>query len=61
MFEGTAAAACVTAAPASKSLAKKPEKVAEGSKPCKPAVSREADYEGDDCLQEAQKNFTSPL
>lgn len=60
-FEAAAAAARATAAPASKALAKKPENVAEGSKSCKPPVSRRADYEGDDCLQEAQKDFLSPL
>lgn len=32
-----------------------------GSKSCKFPASRRADYEGDDCLQEAQKNFLSPL
>lgn len=61
MFEATAAAAHATAAPASKALAKKAEKVAGGSKSCKPPVSRGADYEDDDRLQEAQKNFLSPL
>ena len=61
MFEATAAATHATAAPASKALAKKAEKVAGGSKSCKPPVSRGADYEDDDRLQEAQKNFLSPL
>lgn len=61
MFEATAAAACATVAPASKALAKKPGKVAGGSKTCKPPDFRGADYEGDDWLQEAQKNFLSPL
>lgn len=60
MFETTAAAACATGAPASKS--KKLEKVAGRSKSCKPPVSRwGAYYECNDCLQKAQKNFLSPL
>lgn len=55
MFKITVAVAFATTAPASVS-AKKPEKEAGGSKPCKPSVSRWADHESNVCLQKTQTN-----